>query len=100
MWVTGKKRKAIRYFERAVAQARRLDTPWDLACGLLDLAAVKQEGRDENRREAIKVLKEIESVIPYAERWLLGDEPDMDVVAPSPDELAAELASASEPKTS
>ena len=53
-----------------------------LAKSLLDLAAVKEEGRDENRAEAIRLLKEMESVIPRAESWLLGDQYDESVVAP------------------
>ena len=34
------------------------------------------------RREAINLLKKQESVIPYAERWLLGDQYESAVVAP------------------
>ena len=58
------------------------------AKSLLDLAAVKTEGREENRREAIELLKKMESVIPRAESWLLGDQYDEAVVAPEFD-LAA-----------
>jgi hypothetical protein len=36
----------------------------------------KEEGRQENRAEAIELLKKMESVIPHAERWLLGDQCD------------------------
>ncbi len=55
---------------------------YDLGKSLLDLAAVKEEGREENRTEAIDLLKEMESVIPRAESWLLGDQYDEAVVAP------------------
>ena len=58
---------------------------YDLAKALLDLAAVKKEGRDDNRDEAIRLLKEMESVIPRAESWLLGDQFDEAVVAPEID---------------
>jgi hypothetical protein len=61
---------------------------YDLAKALLDLAAVKESGRDENRREAVALLKEMESIIPRAEAWLLGDQYDESVVAPEFD-LAA-----------
>lgn len=49
---------------------------------LLDLAAVKDEGQQDNRREAVALLGEMESVIPRAESWLLGDQYDEAVVAP------------------
>jgi hypothetical protein len=55
---------------------------YDLAKSLLDLAAVKETGRDQNRREAVALLNEMESVIPRAEAWLLGDHYDDAVVAP------------------
>ncbi len=78
----GKARKGIRNFEWAVKSARQLGTKYDLAKCLLDLAAVKEERREENRTEAIRLLKEMESVIPRAESWLLGDQYDESVVAP------------------
>ena len=78
----GKSRKAVRWFERAVASAKTLDMRYDLAKSLLDLSAVKEDGRDNNRRTAISLLKETESVIPRAESWLLGDQYDEAVVAP------------------
>ena len=55
---------------------------YQCARSLLDLAAVKEEGRDEHRREAIELLKKMESVIPRAESWLLGEQYDESVVAP------------------
>ena len=78
----GKKRKGIRNFELAVKTARQLGMKYDLGKSLLDLAAVKEEGREENRAKAIELLKEMESVIPRAESWLLGDQYDESVVAP------------------
>ena len=45
-------------------------------------AAIKESGREENRAKAIELLKEMESVIPRAESWLLGDQFDEAVVAP------------------
>ena len=58
------------------------------AKSLLDLAAVKKEGREYNRGEALRLLKEMSSVIPRAESWLLGDQYNESVVAPEFD-LAA-----------
>jgi tetratricopeptide (TPR) repeat protein len=84
----GKTRKGIRSIEKAVRVARELGMKYDLAKSLLDLAAVKESGRDQNRREAVVLLKEVESVIPRAEAWLLGDQYDDAVVAPEFD-LAA-----------
>ena len=78
----GKAGKGIRSFESAADSARQLGMKYDLAKSLLDLAAVKEEGREENRSEAIGLLKEMESVIPRAEGWLLGDQYDEAVVAP------------------
>ncbi|MDP1559781.1 MAG: protein kinase [Pirellulaceae bacterium] len=84
----GKKHNGIRSIEKAVRVARDLGMKYDLAKALLDLAAIKESGRDQNRREAVALLKEMESVIPRAEAWLLGDQYDEAVVAPEFD-LAA-----------
>lgn len=78
----GKRKKSIRNLERGAQSARLLGMKYDLGKALLDLAAVKEEGREENRAEAIRLLKEMESVIPRAESWLLGDQYDEAVVAP------------------
>ena len=75
-------RKAILCFRKAVRSAQDFGAEYDRAKSLLDLAAVQEEGRDKMRREAIEVLKEMESVIPWAERWLLGDSPDDECLAP------------------
>lgn len=81
-WLLGKKRRAVRCIKRAVKCARDLGTDYDLAKSLLDLAAVKEHGRDENRRDAIELLKRMESVIPRAESWLLGEHYEDSLVAP------------------
>ncbi len=81
-WVMGKRRRAALCFERAVKSASRLGADYDHARSLLDLAAIEEEGREENRREAIRLLKKTNSVIPHAEAWQLGDQYDPDVVAP------------------
>jgi len=51
---------------------------------MLDLAAVQENGRDQLRLEAVQILKRTGSVVPYAERWLLGDQYDHQCVAPAP----------------
>ena len=81
-WQMGKSKKAIRNFESAVQLAKEKGMDYQRAKCLLDLAAVKEEGRDENRAEAIELLKKMESVIPRTESWLLGDQYDEAVVAP------------------
>lgn len=78
----GKKGKAIRKFEKAIELAEKKGMAYQRARSLLDLAAVKEERRESNRREAIDLLKKMESVIPRAESWLLGDQYDESVVAP------------------
>jgi hypothetical protein len=78
----GKTGKAVRRFRRAVASAERQKMPFYLAKSLLDLAAVDPTDRDANRKRAVELLKEMESVIPRAEAWLLGDQYDESVVAP------------------
>lgn len=83
-WTLGKRPKAIRSLEKAIESAKKIGADHDRARSLLDLAAVQEEGRDERRREAIKLLKQQESVIPYAERWLLGEQYDARCVAPAP----------------
>ena len=78
----GKRRKAISKFEKAIRVAEKKSMDYQRAKCLLDLAAVKEEDRDKNRAEAIELLKKMESVIPRAESWLLGDQYDEAVVAP------------------
>jgi tetratricopeptide (TPR) repeat protein len=81
-WRLGRRRKAIRCFQKAIRSAKTNGLDYQRARCLLDFAAVKEEGREENRTEAIRLLKEMESVIPRAESWLLGDQYDEAVVAP------------------
>lgn len=81
-WRLGKHRRAIRSFERAIKFGEKKGMKYQQAKSLLDLAAVDEEGRVENRAEAIELLKRMESVIPRAESWLLGDQYDQAVVAP------------------
>jgi len=83
-WALGRRRKAVRSFRRAIQAAERFGSDFDRAKSLLDLAAVQTESRDQAIQEAITLLKQQESVIPYAERWLLGDQYDETVVAPPP----------------
>ena len=89
-WRMGKQRKAVRQFKKAIKLAKKKGMDYQRAKCLLDLAAVQEEGRDESRAEAIRLLKEMESVIPRAESWLLGDQYDEGVVAPEFDLLAWE----------
>ena len=78
----GKPKIGRKLFLKAIAKARRYYAPFALARALLDLSAIDANCRDENRAEAIRLLKETESVIPRAESWLLGDQYDESVVAP------------------
>ena len=81
LWSLGKQSKAIRKLEKAIKRAKKKGMDYQRAKSLLDLAAVKEEGREENRAEAIELLKKMESMIPNAESWLLGDQFDEAVVA-------------------
>ena len=56
---------------------------------LLGPRAVTERGREENRGKAIRLLKELESVIPRAESWLLDDNQHDEVVVASEDDVAA-----------
>lgn len=76
LWQFGKKSKSIACFRSAIKRAREQETDYDLARALLDLASVDPAQRDEHRAEATRLLKKVESVIPYLERWQLGDSPD------------------------
>ena len=89
-WALGKRRKAIRSFEKAIRLSKQKGMDYQLARSLLDIAGVKSDGREDNRREAIRLLKKMESVIPRAESWLLGDQFDPAVVAPAPEEENAD----------
>ena len=84
LWTLGKHRKAIRSFQRAIEHAERIGADHDRARCLLDLAAVQEDERNERRQTAIELLKKQESVLPWAERWLLGDHFDEKCVAPPP----------------
>ena len=81
-WRLGKQRKAIRSFEKAIQLADKKGMKYQQGKSLLDLAAVKEEGREQNRAKGIELLKKMKSVIPRAESWLLGDQYDEAVVAP------------------
>ena len=81
-WAMGRQRRAIRQFQKAIRLSQQKGMDYQRAKSLLDLAAVQAEAREENRSEAIKLLKNMESVIPRAEGWLLGDQYDEQVVAP------------------
>jgi hypothetical protein len=74
-------------FRKAIRSAEEYGAGYDRARSMLDLAAVKEDSRDELRREAVELLKRQQSVVPYAERWLLGDQYDERCVAPPPDLL-------------
>ena len=90
LWSLGRHRKAIRRFEKAIKLARKKGMDYQRAKSLLNLAAVREEGRDRHRSEAIRLLKQMDSVIPHAERWLLGDQFDPACVAPAPDVTSSE----------
>lgn len=83
-WLLGKRNKAIRCLRRAVKCAATVQGDYDRARSMLDLAAVQEQDRVQLRREAVEILKRTESVIPYAERWLLGDQYEAQCVAPAP----------------
>jgi tetratricopeptide (TPR) repeat protein len=78
----GRTGKAVRLFRRAVQSAERQGMPFYRAKALLDLAAVDPTDRESRRQRAIELLLEMQSVIPRAEGWLLGDQYDESVVAP------------------
>ena len=82
MWTTGQRRKAIRCFEKSIKSARQLGAEYDEARALLDLAAVDDDRRDSWRAEAISLLRRLKAVIPRAEAWQLGDDPDQSCIAP------------------
>ena len=68
----GKQRKAIRKFQKAIklCEARGMD--YQRAKSLLDLAAVKEEGRAENRAEAIDkaaMRAKMAGTDAYLEQW-------------------------------
>ena len=81
-WMLERKEKTIRAMRRAVRDGRKFGFGYELARSLLDLAAVDEINRQENLSEGISLLKELESVVPRAEAWLLGDQYDEAVVAP------------------
>jgi serine/threonine protein kinase/tetratricopeptide (TPR) repeat protein len=79
----GKSAKAIKCFRAAIKRAENFGAKYDLAKSMLDLAAVESAEASARRAKAVETLKQTESVIPYAERWLLDDQYDPQVVATS-----------------
>ena len=90
-WLRGKQRKAVRHPRKARDYAEQVGAQYELARALLDLAAISAENRDSNRQRARECLRATGSVIPYAERQLLGDEPDKKLLAPSPESTRQQL---------
>lgn len=82
LWALGRRKSAIRWLRYAVRKGRQYSFGYELARGLLDLAAVDEQNRESNHAEAIEMLRNLESVIPRAESWLLGDQYDEAVIAP------------------
>ena len=80
-WAMGRQRRAIRQFQKAIRLSQQKGMDYQCEKSLLDLAAVQAEAREENRSEAIKLLKNMGIGHP-AEGWLLGDQYDAQVVAP------------------
>lgn len=78
----GKNRKAIRYFKKAENLTRKRGMPYHRARVILDLATIEEHNSEDQRKEAVSLLKQMESVIPRAESWLLGDQYCDAVVAP------------------
>lgn len=77
----GNTNKAMKCFGKSIDAAKKHGAEYIRARSLLDLAAIKDEARDENRREAIALLRQLHCVIPCAEGWMLGDQYDPAVVA-------------------
>lgn len=78
----GRLKKARHCLEKSITEGRRIGTQYDEARALLDLSAVDTNRQTELRNEAVGILKRLKAVIPYAERWQLGDVPDPACVAP------------------
>lgn len=79
---TGRRSTAIRYFEKSIRSSRRLGAEYDEARALLDLSALDNVRRDQLRAEAVTILKRLKAVIPNAEKWQLGEDPDSSCIAP------------------
>lgn len=94
---SGRQRRAIRLFGKAIDVARRSNIRYQLAKALLDLAGIQPAEADALRREAVEILRESAAVIPESEAWSLGEyrEQADDIVAPTtdlgelPDDLVA-----------
>lgn len=78
----GSRRKAIRCFRTAITRAEACSGTYDRARSLLDLSAIDEPQCDALRTEAATLLQQQESVVPWAERWLLADRHIDTCVAP------------------
>jgi hypothetical protein len=80
--VLGRIPRAKKHLKNSIEHARAMGAEYDLARALLDLSVLDQPHRDALRTEATAILKRIQAVIPRAESWQLGDNPDAECIAP------------------
>jgi tetratricopeptide (TPR) repeat protein len=78
----GKRDRALPCFDKSITSARELGHDYDLARALLDLSVLDSSRGEPLRAEAIEVLKRLKAVIPWAEKWQLGNCPGESCVAP------------------
>lgn len=70
----GKKRKAIKYFDKAIKFAEKRGVRYELARALIDKSMLDQPDAQQNRKRGLDILKEIHCVLPIAEQKYLGIE--------------------------
>ena len=66
-FVTGNRRKALRFMDRAIATAEQQGSPYELARALLDRSLINPDTAAADREKGESLLKELSSVLPEAE---------------------------------
>ncbi len=77
----GKRKRAVRYFTRAIAQAEKLGANYELARALIDRSWFVDETAATDRERGLAILEELECVLP------LGDQKALGIDMPLPPEL-------------
>ena len=68
----GKRKRAARYFTRAIAQAEKLGANYELARALIDRSWFVNETADSDRDRGLAILEELECVLPLGDQKALG----------------------------
>ena len=70
----GKTKKALKYFDKAIAAAEQIGARYEQARALIDKSMLDHPDAMADRERGLEILKELECVLPLAEQEYLGIE--------------------------